>query len=138
MSIKEWVMRKLLALVTIMGISAACITPADADPVKLGAHYYSNQTISTGWSTIFAPSANVSGATLTSIELYNVGGAITVAANYPDGSTRYILESAATGSGSAISGRLPYSISLPAGVGLSVIEAGASLAAAYVTYDLLN
>jgi hypothetical protein len=98
---------KLIGAQAIMGISAASIAPVSADPVKIGAHYYSNQAISTTWATLFAPPANVSGTTITSIELFNVGGAITVAANYPDGSTRYILETAAASSGSAISGRLP-------------------------------
>lgn len=119
---------------------ASSISAAHADPVMLGAHYYANASLTSTASVVIAPSANVSGAIITTLELYNDGGSVSVAANYPDSTTRYILQSSTvTGAaGSFLNTRLPYPIALPPGVGLSIVANSTTQAGAYVTYDIKN
>jgi hypothetical protein len=110
---------------------------AQADEVRLGALSYQNLTVGNGtYREIIDPADNVAGAKITTGLLYNVGGSITLSAEYPNSTYRFILQ------GSAVNlhtnTHLPYPIFLPAGVGLSVIGSDTTQAGCHITYDLIS
>lgn len=109
-----------------------------ADEVRLGSLYYQNFTVPVypTYTTIIAPAENVAGAKITTALLYNVEGGITLYAEYPDSSRRFILQGHAVGL--VTNTHLPYPIFLPAGVGLGVVAADTTQAGCHITYDLMS
>jgi hypothetical protein len=87
-------------------------------------------------TTIFAASANVSGATIRRLSGTDISGTqMFVTANYPDGTSRVIFSLIST-TGIVVNGALPYPVDLAPGVGLSVtLTAGTAAGQLYLTYD---
>ncbi|WP_189047613.1 hypothetical protein [Aliidongia dinghuensis] len=118
----------------VAGLAALLFSSSVHAEERIGASYFAATIPANSTATVFAASANVSGASVRTASIATSGSNSYLQADFPDGTHRviYAVEAVA---GQASFGMMAYPILLPPNVGLSISNVGAA-SQGFVTYDL--
>jgi hypothetical protein len=126
-------------LIYVLSALAVMLAPAAKSQDMVGAHSYIFQPEAPATQVIFAPSANVYGATLRTATLFaGCTGAPGFYVYAVTASTSVAIFGLNTASGNATSAVLTRSIYLPAGTGITLAQSNPGCGQVEITYDFIS